>query len=157
MENYEIVDNAYAVLEERFGDNMLYINDVFGEKTLDTLAIAAVVTTFKVDNETRQMLTEAFRSTLNKDEINKILTTNKQTLNEMLDAAKQLNTLLRENELNTRITLSAGELDDAEYTKDKIREITNYIEQQTQRITNTTSVQQQKQQTKQKSHDTIDF
>jgi len=157
MENYEVVDNAYATLEEKFNDNMLHINDVLAEKVVDTLAIAAVAVTFTIDSETKQMLAEAFKSTLSKDEINKILTSDKQTLDEMLNAAKQLNTLLREDDLNTRITLKAGELDDAEYTKERIRELTNHIEQQTQRITNVESAPEQKQQTKQKNHDIIDF
>jgi len=156
MENYEIVDNAYITLEEKFGD-MLHIGDVLNEKTLDTLAIAAVTITFKMDNETKQMLTEAFKSTLNKDEISKILSSDKQILNEMLNAAKQLNVLLREDDLNTRITLSAGELEDAEHTKDRIRELTNHIDQQTQRIINTESSPEQKQQTRERKHDIIDF
>jgi len=155
--NYEIVDNAYATLEERFNDNMLHIGDVLAEKVVDTLAIAAVATTFRVDNETKQMLTEAFGSTLNENEINKILSADKQTLNEMLDAAKQLNTLLREDDLNTRITLSSDELQEAAHTKERIREITSFIEQQTQRITNTTSAPEQKTAQKERKHDIIDF
>jgi len=156
MENYEVVDNAYIALEEKFGD-MLHINEVLAEKTVDTLAIAAVTITFKMDNETKQMLSEAFKSTLSENEINKILSTDKQILDNILDAAKQLNVLLKENDLNTRITLTAGELEDAEYTKDRIRELTNYIEQQTRTITNVESAPTQKTVQKERKHDTIDF
>jgi len=147
------VDSAYILLEEKCGESFA---EKLSDKAVDTLAVAAVVTTYVMNNETKQLLTESFSDTLNADEINKIMSADKQTLNKMLNAAKELNEYVKDDNLCISYTCET-ELDDAEYTKDKIREITNFIEQQTQRITNTTSAPEQKQQTKQKNHDIIDF
>ena len=153
----DIIDDArsdaYEVLTKKCGQ---YFDEKLTDKAVDTLAVAAVAVAYSINNETKQILAEAFNDTLNADEINKILTTDKQTLNEMLNAAKQLDELVKEDTLNESIGMDADELRDAAYTKERIEELTNYIEQQTQQIT-AESAPQQKQQTKERKHNTIDF
>ena len=148
----EARDDAYVALEKKAGDSFF---EVLSDKAVDVLAIANVAVTFTIDSETKQMLTAVFNDTLNADEINKILSTDKQVLNEMINAAKQLNEYVKDD--NMRISYADDtELENAAYTKQQIAELTNYIEQQTQQITKE-SAPEQKQQTKERKHNTIDF
>jgi len=147
------LDSAYATLEEKCGEAFA---ERLSDKAVDTLAVAAVTTTYVINDETKQLLAESFSDTLNADEINKIISTDKQTLHNILNAAKELNEYVKDDDILVSYTCET-ELDDAEYTKNKIREITNFIEQQTQRITNVESAPQQKQQTRERKHDIIDF
>jgi len=148
----EVRDDAYVALEKKCGDNF---SEVLSDKAVDVLAVANIATTFTIDNETKQILTQVFTDTLNETEINKILTTDKQTLNNMLNAAKQLNEYVKDD--NMRISYANDtELENAAYTKQQISELTNYIEQQTQQITRE-SAPEQKAVQKERKHNTIDF
>jgi len=163
--NEKIEDALYSaaqvMLEQTFNSDMLYINDVLDNKTVNVLMLANIAANENLTAADKQELQKAFSHVLNEKEFNAILRADKTTLNEIVEAAKELNTLAEEDELNTRITLeNDDELEDAAYVASRIKELKKYIEDEIQSIFRTADkqVDKTKQIEKTKTKEmTIDF
>ena len=164
-DNEKIEDALYSaaqiMLEQKFNSDMLYINDVLDSKTVDILMLANIVANENLSTADKQALQKAFSHVLNEKEFNAILKSDKATLKDIIEAAKELNTLAEENELDTHITLADEvEHENAAYAVTRARELKGYIEDEIQSILKTADKQIDKTMNRQKEKKkemTIDF
>ena len=156
VEAYEIYDCAQVMLEKNFNSNNLYLYDELNKKIVDTIIITNIVLNFKITDEDKKMIFKAFNDTLSETQISKIFLTNKEILKNIFDAAKELNKLIEQDDYYSRFRLDDFELEDAAYTKERIDELEDFLEEETQKVIETKSLQKQHNQ-KERKHDIIDF